>query len=114
MVLEIQTTGERRVLMRADYYLYNFVFKPFLKLYLRRDSSVTMDGFKIKVLKGVFHPKLYFSTQYFYEFLKSQPIRTSVLELGCGTGVLSMLALRKGAKVTAIDIDSKAVKNTRL
>jgi release factor glutamine methyltransferase len=114
VVLEIQAAGERRVLMRADYFLYNFVYKPFLKIYLRGDTSVTLDGFKVKVLKGVFHPKLFFSTQYFYEFLKSQELGASVLEIGCGTGVLSMLALKKGAKVTAIDIDSKAVKNTSI
>ena len=36
------------------------------------------------------------------------------LELGCGSGAISVLATHKGAKVTASDIDPKAVENTKL
>ena len=36
-----------------------------------------------------------------------------VLDMGCGTGVLGILAIKKGAlMVTAIDIDEWAYKNT--
>ena len=37
----------------------------------------------------------------------------TVLDLGCGTGILSILALKRGAKsVTAIDIEEPSVENT--
>lgn len=102
--------------MRTFYYiLYNRVYKYILKLYLRTDSNVTFDNFKLKVFKDVFHPKLFFSTTYFYSFLKDQQLdRLNFLELGCGSGVLSMLAYKKGALVTAVDIDPNAVKNTQV
>ena len=35
-----------------------------------------------------------------------------VLDMGCGTGVLGIMAAKCGAEVTAVDIDDKSVKNT--
>jgi release factor glutamine methyltransferase len=84
-------------------------------LYLKTDSDVTFEEFKLKVLKGVFHPKLFFSTTYFYSFLAGKKFAgKKFLELGSGSGILSMLAYKKGAEVTAVDIDPKAVENTRI
>ena len=102
--------------MRSMYYIfYNAVYKPILKLYLKTDSNITFDGFKLRVFKDVFHPKLFFSTKYFYSFLKEQNFdQRNFLEIGCGSGILSLLAKRKGALVTAVDIDPKAVENTQL
>lgn len=100
---------------RLYYFIYNAFYKRILKLYLRTDSKVKYDGFKLKVFKEVFHPKLFFSTNYFYSFINSLELnKKKFLELGCGSGVLSMLALRKGAEVTALDINEKAVENTRV
>ncbi|MEA3308070.1 MAG: methyltransferase [Chloroflexota bacterium] len=36
-----------------------------------------------------------------------------VLDLGCGTGLVGLAALRRGAKVTLVDISSRAVTSTR-
>ncbi len=36
-----------------------------------------------------------------------------VLELGCGTGLVSLAALRRGAQVTAVDVSARAVEATR-
>lgn len=94
---------------------YSFFYKPFLKLYLRSDSTVSFDGFRLKVLTGVFHPRLFFSTKYFYSFIKKIELNSmNFLEIGSGSGILSLLAFKKGAKVSAVDIDPKAVENTRL
>jgi release factor glutamine methyltransferase len=97
------------------YIFYNSIYKPILKLYLKTDSNIKFDGFKLKVFKEVFHPKLFFSTKYFYSFLDSKSFKgLKFLEIGCGSGILSLLAFRKEAKVTALDVDLKAVENTKL
>jgi release factor glutamine methyltransferase len=97
-----------------QYFLHLFIVKPFLRLYLRRDRIARHDGFKLLVRKGVFHPSFFFSTRIMYDFLKSLDLKgKSVLEVGSGAGLLSLLALRKGAKVTALDIDPAAVDSTR-
>jgi release factor glutamine methyltransferase len=112
----IPPAGNGRILMRSfSYILYNYLLKPILRLYLKFDILTRFDGFRVKILKGVFHPKLYFSTKYLYEFLKSRELKNKIfLEIGCGTGVLSLLARRMGAAVTSVDIDPKAVENTRI
>jgi len=102
--------------MRSLSYIFHVLFyKPILKVYLKKDSNITFRGFKLKVLRGVFHPKLFFSTKYFYSFLEKQNFeKLRFLEIGCGSGILSLLAYQKGAYVTAIDIDPRAVENTKL
>jgi release factor glutamine methyltransferase len=93
---------------------YQYVYKPVLTMYLKTDSTTRLDGFKLKVFKEVFHPKFFFSSGYFYDFLKSRDLKDKLfLEIGCGSGILSLLATRKQALVTAVDVDPKAVENTR-
>ncbi len=40
-------------------------------------------------------------------------IKGSVLEIGCGTGIISVHLASKGARVTAVDLNPKAVEATR-
>jgi len=73
------------------------------------------NGIKAIVLPGVFHPGLFSSTNFLLEFLAGQDLKNkSFLELGCGTGYLSVAAARAGATVTASDLSSMAVRNTKL
>lgn len=45
--------------------------------------------------------------------LETELAGKALLDMGCGTGILAMLALKTGAgKVTAIDIDKRSVENT--
>ena len=40
-------------------------------------------------------------------------IKGSVLEIGCGAGIISVHLASKGARVTAVDLNPKAVEATR-
>jgi release factor glutamine methyltransferase len=98
-----------------DYIFYRFFVKPILTLYLKSERTASYDGFKLLVKKGVFHPLLFFSTKIFYGFIEGLNLNgKNFLEIGSGSGLLSLLALKKGAHVTAVDIDAAAVENTRL
>ena len=62
---------------------------------------------------GVFHPGLFFSSGVLAtEIERRKPRGRSVLDVGCGSGVLSLIAARGGATVTAIDINAEAVGAT--
>jgi release factor glutamine methyltransferase len=101
----------RRVLKR----LAGVVLIPLTKWYLTKERTYNKAGVQVRVMPGVFHPGLFSSTTLLFEFLDKQDLKgTTVLELGCGTGFLSIVAARKGAKVTASDINPKAVENTRI
>lgn len=64
----------------------------------------------VNVLPGVFSPIMYPSTEAFLDYVDELDLdQKTVLELGCGSGILSMLAARKGALVTASDINPKAL-----
>ena len=39
---------------------------------------------------------------------------SEVLDMGCGSGIISIIAARNGAKVTASDLNQSAFKNTQL
>jgi len=47
------------------------------------------------------------------EILKQNIVGKAVLDMGCGTGILSILASMQGAEtITAIDINNRAIKST--
>jgi release factor glutamine methyltransferase len=102
--------------MRLLYYIYyNWFYKFVLHYYLRSDRRVRFEEFDLLVKKNVFHPGLFFSTHFFYEFIKDVDLKgMAFLEIGCGSGVLSLLAAKMGAEVTAVDIDPVALENTKI
>lgn len=74
---------------------------------------VTVLNKEFIVLPGVFSPRYFNDTELFAAHLPTKEGET-VLEIGSGTGVISIVAICKGAKrVVAIDINPEAVKNTR-
>lgn len=92
----------------------NKIRKPLLSIYLKQDLRFNYDGLKLKIFKGVFHPKYFFSSTFFYDFLKPQNLTSKkFIEIGCGSGLLSLLAYKLKATVTAIDIDSNAINCTK-
>lgn len=76
--------------------------------------TINILGKKFIVLPKVFSPKYFNDTGPFSEHL---PVKEGdeVLEIGPGTGVISIMAAYKGAKrVVAIDINPHAVENTKV
>ncbi len=87
-------------------------YRPFLKWYLRKERNYSYDGVKIKVLPGVFHPGFFFSTKILLTFLEQFDLKNkTLLELGAGSGLISIWSARRGAIVTASDISENAIKN---
>ncbi|RZJ30721.1 MAG: methyltransferase domain-containing protein [Flavobacterium sp.] len=74
------------------------------RLYSYKDVSVW-------VAPGVFPPFVTFSTKFLLEFCETLPLHgKSFLELGCGCGIVSILAAKNGAFVTATDISDVALE----
>ena len=94
--------------------ILSFFLVPLTRWYLKKRRSYFKHGVKIRIEPGVFHPGLFFSTNYLWNYFKSRQIQSKTfLELGCGSGYISILAANKGAKVTATDISSTALDNAR-
>lgn len=88
---------------------------PLVRWYLRKERKYTYHGTTVTVLPGVFHPGLFYSTKFIVDYLKDQPTKgASLLELGCGTGLISIIAAKAGSEVTATDLSSKAIENIKL
>lgn len=81
---------------------------------IENDRVFELKGLQIEIDSGVFHPKYFNSSQLLLDWVESQDLKNkSLLELGCGSGVVAMLAARKGARVTASDISEKVIRNLR-
>ncbi len=76
----------------------------------------TIDGVPIIVLPEVFNPVLLRSGAFMVQALDRQAVEEEmkVLDLGCGSGVGAVFAARRGARVTAVDINPEAVRCTLL
>ena len=81
---------------------------PFLhRWYQLKTKSISIYsryGLKISVLPGVFHPGVFLSTNLIISYLKTRELDGKFfLELGAGSGLISLFAAKSGAKVTATD-----------
>ena len=78
-------------------------------------SAGTSKAIKVIVKPGVFHPGLFISTKILLSFIDDLNLETkSFLELGAGSGIISILAAKKGAVVYASDISRTATENIKL
>jgi release factor glutamine methyltransferase len=90
--------------------IVNRTWKPYVEWYLRAPRNFKYRNISVEVIPGVFHPGFFFSTKLLLSFLEKQKLsETNFLEMGCGSGIISIFAARQNAKVVAADIFSEAV-----
>lgn len=100
----------------------NFIKKithPFLKfglkLFYSKPRNYCYDTICIKVHPDVFPPHLTLSTKILLDFINPLDIKDKwFLELGCGSGIISLVAAQKKAKVIASDINETALEYLKL
>lgn len=92
---------------------FKWFYQPFVHWYTNTERTHFYKDIIIKVKPGVAHPGFFYSTNFLLEFLEFINFRRKkILEIGSGSGLVSIVAAMDGANVTAIDICPLAVKNT--
>ena len=90
--------------------ILNHTYRPLLQKYLSKDRSYRYKGVSLVIYKGVFHPGFFFSTRFLLDELNSLPLNgKTLLEPGCGSGIISIWAAKQGALVTATDVNPLAI-----
>lgn len=97
---------------------YRYCWLPFYRFWalrhIRKTRNFRYAGLRLSIPQGVFHPGVFFSTPVFASFLQKVDFQSkTVLDVGTGSGLLALLAARRGASVTAFDINPLAVKAAR-
>lgn len=93
-------------------------YKPLLLKYLSKIRIYKYEDIQLEISPQVFHPGFFFSTRLLLKYIKQLPLQGQrFLEPGCGSGLISIYAAKKGATVTASDINPVAIeflkKNSR-
>lgn len=85
------------------------------RIYSSRIRNYNFEELKLKILPGVFHPGFFFSTKFLISYLSKFDLNNkSLLEIGAGSGMISVYCARRGAIVTASDISLSAIENIKL
>ena len=93
-------------------YVLGKTYRPFLEWYLSSVRMYRYYSLTLRIPPGVFHPAFFYSTRLLIQFLETQSVKgKKILELGSGSGLIAMLVSKRGAIVTASDINQTAVEN---
>jgi release factor glutamine methyltransferase len=87
-------------------------YKPILEKYLSVTRSYSHGALKLNIPAGVFHPGFFTSTKFLLKYVLRLPLNgKKLLELGAGSGLISLSAAAAGADVLATDINPVAVES---
>ena len=88
------------------------ILKSVYNIYASKERSYSYKGINVRVMPGVFHPGLFFSTKLLIEYISKYDLNDkNVWELGAGSGLISVYCAKLKANVTASDINPIAVEN---
>lgn len=95
------------------------ITQPFLKkgldFYYRKPRKYEYQGIEVMVHPVVFPPHLTLSTKILLDFISEIDLnQKSLLELGCGSGIISLYARSKNSIVTASDINEIALEYLKI
>lgn len=89
----------------------NRVLPRLTRWYLRKARRAKWQDIEVIVPPGVFHPSLFFSTRFMMRHLeKYHLLGLNLLEIGGGSGMISIWAANRGASVTCTDISPNAIE----
>jgi release factor glutamine methyltransferase len=88
---------------------------PFLrvatKIWFSKPRKYQYKNIEVLVHPEVFPPHYTISTKVLLDFIDTLNLKDkTLLELGCGSGIISLFSASKGAIVTATDINTKAIE----
>lgn len=122
-----QPHGSIRGLQRIVGHAWRLGFRARFLLFQRhRHNRVVLEtvaGKPVVVLPTVLNPALFFTGQWLATLIADPsgwsrtemiPVGASVLDLGCGSGVVSVFAAQRAGRVVATDINPAAVRCTRI
>lgn len=90
-----------------------------LKIYRRMRAKETSyvvrcADIDLIVLPEVYAPGFFTDSLWFAKIVPDVVGKRSLLEIGCGTGIVSVQCARRGARVVATDINPAAIRNTQM
>jgi len=93
--------------------LFLFRYRFIIKHKIQRTVSEKIGKFKFIVRPSVFNPKDYLSSEIFADFVSSLELKDKyILDMGTGSGIISVFAASKGAKCFAADINPASVESS--
>ena len=91
-------------------YILARTYKPLLVQYLSKPRLYRSHGISLMIGPTVFHPGFFHTTHFLLNYLKTKRVAgKKVLELGAGSGLISIYAAKQNAIVTASDISLAAI-----
>ena len=100
--------------MKILKYFTGKIYKPLLSKYLSKTRTYTYKNIHLIIPPSVFHPRFFFSTKILLKYISQLDLQEkSLLELGAGSGLISIYAAKKNAIVTATDINPVAIEYLR-
>lgn len=92
-------------------HIIGVTYRPLLITYLSRTRTYNYKGITLKIPPQVFHPGFFSSTKILLQCIAKEHLNNKAfLELGAGSGLLSIYASKKGAAVIASDISPVAIQ----